>query len=336
MKTSLKTLPILLVLSAGMMAGSASAQHPETDSTFEAKMDSAWADIKKHENSDSLQKEYAQTFYDYYLEHQETETGQNAIRSAFMMWGNIGAAAPVDEALTHLDYDSEIWAQVIHSVSNAYYRADRDREQYIKLLKELKPKLTHPNSRSAVILEIADYNKRNDRKERAKEQYQNILTIDTDSFYVIKAKGNIHEINNLQIGQQAPDFNATTLDGERIKLSELHGKTVLLEFWATWCGPCKPNIPHLKKVYSEINDDKLMIVGIALEDNTEKLKEFLAEKDMQWPQILQKRQWHGDIAKKYNVLGIPDSYLIDSEGKIVAKNLREEEIEKEINKLVSK
>ena len=110
-------------------------------------------------------------------------------------------------------------------------------------------------------------------------------------------------------------------------------KIIFLGFWATWCGPCIPEISHLKSIQSKYSEDKLQIIGRSLDTDLERLKQFIKSKEMRWPQIIQAEEWDDDIIKAYNVSGIPRTCIVGKEGKIVAKDLRDEELEEEIKKI---
>lgn len=309
-------------------------QNAKIDSAFDAKIDSAWAELRSN-MSDSLQKKYAGEFYDYFLEHGETKTGKKAIQNAFMMWGNTGSALQAEEALKQLEKDSEIWANIINSVANSYVRSDeRDREEYKALLQKLKSELSHPKSRSAVLLRLAENNFRNKNFKLAKEQFSEVVQIKTDSFYVDKAEGYLYELENLNIGQPAPKFTGNTITGESFTLSNFQDKVVLMFFWATWCGPCKPEIPHIKNLHSKYSPKELRIVGISFDRDSTKMKKFVEKKSMDWSQIWQPKSWQSEMAEKYNVVGIPRTFIIDQKGIIAAKDVRGKELEQKVEETI--
>ncbi len=114
---------------------------------------------------------------------------------------------------------------------------------------------------------------------------------------------------NSWIGTEAPDITLTTLDGKQIRLSELKGKRIVLDFWATWCGPCVKEMPHLSKLYNESSRDDLMIIGISNEDEST-VRPFVAEKGVSYPIALSQ-----DLPSPYkDVVGIPTAFFIDRNG----------------------
>lgn len=111
----------------------------------------------------------------------------------------------------------------------------------------------------------------------------------------------------------APDFTLKTLDGQEITLSQLKGKTVLLDFWATWCGPCRESIPHLIQLYHRYRQNGFELIGMDVgESDVEAVRRFVKSMDIPYPIVVTP----DDVAKRYRVSGIPATFLIDKEGNI--------------------
>lgn len=300
-------------------------------------MDNAWDEISQANSRDSLQNVYADKFYTYYLNNPDSETGEKAISQAFMMWSNTGAAEKTDEAMSHLDYDSGIWSKFIQFVSNTYYKSEqRTQQDYINLLQKLDDKLSHPESKSAVLWMLSKHYHNENQPWKVKKIARETIELNAVEFHVEQARGLLYEIESLSVGQKAPNFRARTVKGDSIALSDYRGKIVLLDFWATWCGPCLPEIPHLKSIQAKHPEKELQIIGIALEDDPGKLMKFLAEKEMNWPHVLQSGRWKDELSGLFNITGIPQTYIIDRNGTIAAKELRGQELEKEIAKIIGK
>lgn len=333
-----RTCSLILVIIFGL-SFSLKAQNPSTakvDSTFEKYMSNAWDRIRDTENSDSLQNVYSEEFYKYYQQHPQTKTGKDALSQAFMMWGNTGNAKYMNDALESLGYDSKVWGKIISSLGNIYYRNDSlDVETYDNLLVDLKDRLTDPVSKSGVIYRLLRAKSKDDKNE-AKKLAQELVEINASEFFVDKGLGYLHELESLNVGQQAPEFSAQTIEGKDISLSDLNGQYVLLDFWATWCGPCLPEIPHLKALQNKYEDANFKIVGISLDRQKSDLTDFVDERNIDWPQILETEGWDGKIIELYNVVGIPRTYFINPQGDIVAKDLRGEEMVKEIETHMNK
>lgn len=131
-------------------------------------------------------------------------------------------------------------------------------------------------------------------------------------------------------GQEAPEINQPSPDGTNIALSSLKGKIVLVDFWASWCGPCIKEMPNVVKAYAKYKDKGFEIYGVSLDAEKERWVNAIKKEGMTWPQVSDLKQWDCQPAKQYGVTSIPATFLLDKEGKIIAKNLRGEELEKAI------
>lgn len=143
-----------------------------------------------------------------------------------------------------------------------------------------------------------------------------------------------------EVGNVAPDFSAPNPDGKLITLSDIKGKVTIIDFWAAWCGPCRKENPNVVKVYEKYHDKGLEIIGVSL-DGTPNQKDPKAawmdaiEKDnLTWHQVSNLSYFNDPIAKLYSIQAIPATYILDSEGVIVAKNLRGGALEAKIAELL--
>ncbi len=114
-------------------------------------------------------------------------------------------------------------------------------------------------------------------------------------------------------GEQAPDFVGTTLNGDVIQLSDLRGKTVVINVFASWCGPCRIEAPHLAQVYTDLGGEDVEFIGLNLEEHPKDVAAFKAEYGWEFPLVLNQ---NGDLTKIYQPLGLPTSWFIDPEGVI--------------------
>ena len=141
--------------------------------------------------------------------------------------------------------------------------------------------------------------------------------------------------SSLKPGAAFPDFDAKDVAGAPLSIGKYKGKVVLVDFWATWCGPCVAELPNVIAAYSKYHDKGFEIVGISLDETEDKLKKFVAEKKMPWQQYFDGKGWESDLGRKYGVNSIPATYLLDRDGKIVAKDLRGPALEKQLEQLLA-
>ncbi len=138
----------------------------------------------------------------------------------------------------------------------------------------------------------------------------------------------------LAVGREPIAFAVKGLTGETISPGKYKGKVLLLDFWATWCGPCKQEMPNVKRIYKKYNKKGFEIVGISLDRSRSDLDRYIKNNDISWPQFYDGKFWQNDVAVKYQVQSIPATYLIDKKGKIRYKSLRGSQLETAVKKLL--
>ena len=126
-------------------------------------------------------------------------------------------------------------------------------------------------------------------------------------------------------GKEFPDFAEKDLDGKPLSVGALKGKVVLVDFWATWCGPCRAELPNVIEAYKKYHAKGFEIIGVSLDSDRAKLDAFLKQQDgMTWAQFFDGEGWSNKLAVKYGVQSIPFTVLVGADGKIIGKDLRRE------------
>lgn len=129
------------------------------------------------------------------------------------------------------------------------------------------------------------------------------------------------------IGTEAIDFTQNDLNGTPVSLSSFKGKYVLVDFWASWCKPCRQENPNVVKAYDKFKDKNFTILGVSLDQNKDAWSKAIEKDGLKWTNVSDLQSWNNAVAQLYRVQSIPQNYLIDPNGKIIAKNLRAHELE---------
>jgi peroxiredoxin len=158
----------------------------------------------------------------------------------------------------------------------------------------------------------------------------------TEAGYAMKVA--IDKMKATSIGAIAPDFTQNDANGTPVKLSSFRGKYVLLDFWASWCGPCRQENPNVVKAYNKYKTKKFTIVGVSLDRPDGRADWMAAVKNdgLTWTQVSDLKFWNNEAAALYFVSSIPQNYLIGPDGKIIAKNLRGEDLENKLAEIFGK
>jgi peroxiredoxin len=136
----------------------------------------------------------------------------------------------------------------------------------------------------------------------------------------------IQSYKSTSVGSVAPDFTLNDPDGNPVRLSDFRGKYLLIDFWASWCGPCRRENPNVVRVYNAYKNKNFEILGVSLDGEEQKQAWLQAIKNdrLTWPQVSDLKGWKNSVAVQYNVSTIPQNLLLDPNGVIIAKNLRGE------------
>ncbi|RZJ75145.1 MAG: TlpA family protein disulfide reductase, partial [Flavobacterium sp.] len=136
------------------------------------------------------------------------------------------------------------------------------------------------------------------------------------------------------VGSLAPNFSAPDSEGKTVSLEKSLGKVTIIDFWASWCKPCRMENPNVVALFNEYNSKGLKIIGVSLDKDEIKWKDAIAADKLAWLQVSNLKQWDEPIAKLYGVEGIPATFILDASGKIVAKDLRGDQLKAKIKELL--
>jgi thiol-disulfide isomerase/thioredoxin len=137
-----------------------------------------------------------------------------------------------------------------------------------------------------------------------------------------------------KIGSPSPEIMLKDVDGNDISLSSLKGKVVLIDFWASWCGPCRRANKYLVNVYPKLKAKGFEIYSISIDDDKDDWKKAIAADKISWLQVNENGGWNAPVATQWNINQIPTSYLLDKDGKIIARDLDGHQLERTVNKLL--
>ncbi|MGE0562479.1 MAG: redoxin domain-containing protein [Flavobacteriales bacterium] len=154
------------------------------------------------------------------------------------------------------------------------------------------------------------------------------------SIYMTNITDRLAVLKNSQVGSPAPDFSMNDANGNPISLSSFKGKYVLIDFWASWCGPCRAENPNVVAAYKKFSKKGFDIFGVSLDENKDKWLAAIQKDGLTWQHVSDLKGWANAAAKLYGVNSIPHSVLLDKEGVIIAKNLRGEELHKKLGEVL--
>jgi thiol-disulfide isomerase/thioredoxin len=140
----------------------------------------------------------------------------------------------------------------------------------------------------------------------------------------------------LAVGVKFPDFNEKDTAGKPLSIANYNGKVVLIDFWATWCGPCRAELPNVIATYKKYHNQGFEIIGISLDQDQAKLTGFTKDMNMTWPQYFDGQSWQNKLAVKYGIESIPATFLLDGNGKIIGRDLRGDELTQAVAKALGK
>lgn len=175
--------------------------------------------------------------------------------------------------------------------------------------------------------------------EEVSEMYKNLAPELKTNKYAKKIEETLANLSKITVGKKAPDFSAKSHEGKEISLKSAMGtKVTIIDFWASWCKPCRIENPNMVSLYNEFKDSGLSIIGVSLdqEGKLEDWKNAIVQDKLTWFHVSNLKFWEDPIAQLYNVKSIPAIFVLDANGTIVAKDIRGEELKRKVQELISK
>ncbi|MBU1820373.1 MAG: AhpC/TSA family protein [Bacteroidetes bacterium] len=199
-----------------------------------------------------------------------------------------------------------------------------------------KIKALLPEMGSSLVAIFAANNLLNPQRDFAEmEAVANRFAQDNPSPKIVQAYlGYIKRIKGVAVGDEAPDFTLDNPEGAPVALSSLRGKYVLIDFWASWCGPCRMENPNVVKMYNKYKDKGFAIYGVSLDKDKNAWLAAIKKDGLTWTHGSDLKFWNSAVAQTYGVNAIPATYLLDKDGKVIAKNLRGPSLEAKLSELL--
>lgn len=192
---------------------------------------------------------------------------------------------------------------------------------------------THPKQLASLWVLVNELSKRVEPEEF--EQLFNSLDQPLkETKYGVSASRYIRSVKGMSEGEMAEDFSQEDMNGKQVKLSSFRGKYVLVDFWASWCGPCRAENPNVVKAFNRFKDKNFTIVGVSLDNNRDRWVAAVKQDNLQWTQLSDLKGWSNEVAQQYNVRAIPANFLIDPQGRIIGRNLRGSDLEAKLEKVL--
>ena len=190
------------------------------------------------------------------------------------------------------------------------------------------------NPKSIVSASILSHYTTTWGKEKTKELFEQLSTENKNTEFGKEIARYIELNKNPKIGEQFVDFEIENINGKLKKLSDLNGKTILLEFWASWCGPCRQENPKLVKTYKKFNPKGFEIFAVSLDEDKESWLKAIKKDNLNWEHLSDLKGSRNEASLIYGVNEIPDNFLISKSGEIIGRNLRGEKLNQKLKKLL--
>jgi len=232
------------------------------------------------------------------------------------------AQAPVDQAEAHIRKGVLLLREgVVKNKEDMFAEADRE----FKAAEAADPK--HMQAYYGDGFALAHLK----RDDEARDQFQQFVALKKTGVDSVRAS-RYAEHPELARARMAPPFATVTADGKRLSLDDFTGKVVLIDFWATWCGPCRQALPHIQKIAEKFSGEPLVIISVSLDSDEQKWRSFIAQNHMTWIQV-RDGGFTGPLSRKFGVNAIPHTFTIDTDGVLQDEHIGDGSMEGKLKKL---
>lgn len=233
------------------------------------------------------------------------------------------------DSLGQLAVVNEENVAVLQELQKEFFRLDA-------IIKEKQLNFIRKNNSSVAgtFVAVNYLNEKMDKTVNDAEQIYSMLDARAkQTFYGKRIEALIKQLKGTSVGQPAPDFTLNDANGRALALSSMKGKVVLVDFWASWCGPCRGENPNVVAAYKKYHPKGLEILGVSLDDQKDKWMSAVEKDGLTWNHVSDLQGWNSPVAALYGVQSIPANFLVDRDGKIIAKDLRGEALEQTLSEV---